>query len=89
MRHFEVPGAGGFLLATRGGGATTIFPEGEAAEYFSDSEECIAKARNYIANDALRRQIAERGHAIAAGQHHYENRARQVLRMLEQQLGQD
>lgn len=85
MRHFEVPGAGGFLLSTRSGGATEIFPEGEAAEYFSDPGECISKAETYIANQALRRQIAERGHAAVAGRHQYENRARQILSMLEQQ----
>ncbi|MGB6193518.1 MAG: glycosyltransferase, partial [Terracidiphilus sp.] len=33
MRHFEVPGAGGFLLSTRGGGAVDLFPEAKTGEY--------------------------------------------------------
>lgn len=84
MRHFEVPGAGGFLLSTRSGGAPEILPEGKAAEYFSDSKECIEKAKEFIADETRRRQIAERGHEIVTARHQYTNRARQILTMLEQ-----
>lgn len=87
MRHFEVPGAGGFLLSTRSGGATRLFPEGETGEYFSDIKECIEKAKSYIANDSSRRQLAERAHAAVAAQHQYKDRARQILHMLEQTHG--
>lgn len=84
MRHFEVPGAGGFLLSTRSTGATEALPEGEAAEYFADAKECIEKAKEYISNEAARRRIAERGHAIVAERHRYTDRAREILRMLEE-----
>jgi len=84
MRHFEVPGAGGFLLSTRSGGATNLFPEGETGEYFSDVAECIEKAKFYIANDSARRQLAERAHGAVAAYHQYTDRARQIVKLLEE-----
>lgn len=83
MRHFEVPGAGGFLLSTRSGGATTLFPEGDTGEYFSDVRECVEKARSFIADHAARRQLSERAHVVVAAQHQYVDRARQIVKMLE------
>lgn len=84
MRHFEVPGAGGFLLSTRGGGATELFPEGESGEYFSSVSECVDKARHYIADDSARRELAEKAHVIVASEHQYTDRARQILRLLDE-----
>ncbi len=83
MRHFEVPGAGGFLLSTRGGGATTLFPEEETGEYFSDVPECIAKAKKYIANAMERTSMVARAHAAVAASHQYTNRARQIIELLD------
>jgi len=83
MRHFEVPGAGGFLLSTRGGGATALFPEGETGVYFSDLSECVEKVKQYIADDARRRELALRAHAEVASQHQYTHRARQILCLLD------
>jgi spore maturation protein CgeB len=82
MRHFEVPGAGGSLLSTRGGGATHLFPEGETGEYFADVAECVDKAKYYIANSAARRQLADRAHARVATEHQYTHRALKILQML-------
>lgn len=84
MRHFEVPGAGGFLLSTRSGGATTLFPEGETGEYFSDAAECVEKIRSYLEDDSSRRDLAERAHAKVSAQHQYTDRARQILRLLDE-----
>lgn len=83
MRHFEVPGAGGFLLSTRGSGATSLFPEGETGEYFSDVSECKEKAHRYLANELERRRFAERAHMAVATHHKYTDRARRILRLLE------
>lgn len=82
MRHFEVPGAGGFLLSTRSRGATTLFPEGETAEYFSNLDECVEKARSYIADDSARRNLVDRAHAAVAARHQYTHRAMQLLQLL-------
>jgi spore maturation protein CgeB len=82
MRHFEVPGAGGFLLSTRGGGATELFPEGKTGEYFSTTAECIEKAKWYIANESPRRSLAAAAHLEVCRQHRYTDRAREILRLL-------
>lgn len=84
MRHFEVPGAGGFLLSTRSGGATRLFPEGESAEYFSGTAECVEKIQYYIAHTDERRRIADHAHAIVSSAHQYTDRAREIVEMLHQ-----
>lgn len=84
MRHFEVPGAGGFLLSTRGDGATTLFPEKQTAEYFTDVKECVEKIKNYIANDSARREIVKNAHALVAAKHQYADRAKTILRLLDE-----
>ena len=87
MRHLEVPGAGGFLLSTRGGGATTIFPEGETAEYYSGVDECIEKIDKYLTNESGRRELVERAHAAVASHHTYIDRVQQILRLLDKRQG--
>jgi|GEM_PF-2096194 len=79
MRHFEVPGAGGFLLSTRGGGATRLFPEGESAAYFSDVGECIAQIRDYLAQPEKRRQMIARAHESIRAAHTYTHRMAELL----------
>jgi len=83
MRHFEVPGAGGFLLSTRGGGATTLFPEGQTGEYFSDAEECVEQISRFLVDNSARRELAERAHAEVAAHHQYRDRALQIVRFLD------
>lgn len=84
MRHFEVPGAGGALLSTRGMGATRLFPEGDTGEYFADVAECAEKAQRFIADAEGRRRFASRAHAEVAARHRYADRARQIMHLLEQ-----
>ncbi len=83
MRHFEVPGAGGFLLSTRSGGATELFPERDTAAYFADARECIEMCKHYIHAVDERSQIVERGHAEVASRHTYADRAREIVALLE------
>lgn len=83
MRHFEVPGAGGFLLSTRSGGATRLFPEGQTGEYFSSVAECIEKAKMYISDNSARIQLTERAHAAVAADHQYADRVREILRLID------
>lgn len=83
MRHFEVPGAGGFLLSTRSGGASRLFPDGESAGYFDGVEECISKIGYYLSNPAHRQEIAERAHRRVAEKHCYADRMREVMLLLD------
>jgi len=82
MRHFEVPGAGGFLMSTRGTGASNVFPEGETGEYFSDVLECAEKTKYYIANQFQRKQLTARAHSEVAARHQYSDRARQLVGLI-------
>ena len=84
MRHFEVPGAGGVLLSTRGTGATAIFPEGQTGDYFAGPAECAEKARMYMADQAVRMQFAARAHAAVAGAHQYKHRAAEIVRLFQE-----
>jgi spore maturation protein CgeB len=84
MRHFEVPGAGGFLLSSRDGTATSLFPEGRTAEYYSDIDECVSKANWYMKNMSERRALVQRAHAEVAACHRYLDRAGEILSMLEE-----
>lgn len=79
MRHFEVPGAGGFLLSTRSGGALDLFPEGTHAAYFSDIKECVDTVGHYLRHPEARRQIVSAAHTETAAKHTYVHRAAELI----------
>ena len=80
-KSFEIAGCGGFLLAERSEGHLARFVEDEEAVFFSDFEECLAKIRRYLPDEAARERIARAGHerAVRSG---YHNDA-QVARILD------
>lgn len=82
MRHFEVPGAGGFLLSTRSGGATRLLQEGKVADYFEGIDECTEKIAHYLRRPEERRRIAGRAHAEIAQLHQYTHRIVEITKML-------
>ncbi len=83
MRHFEVPGSGGFLLSTRGGTASRLFPEGDTGAYFTGISECIEACRHFISASDERRALVARAHALVASTHTYADRAQDFLRLVE------
>ncbi len=64
-KSFEIAGCGAFLLAERSAGHRQRFVEDEEAVFFSDLEECAAKIRRYLPDDAARDRIAAAGRARA------------------------
>lgn len=64
-KSFEIAGCGAFLLAERSAGHLQRFTEDEEAVFFSDLEECAAKIRLYLPDEAARNRIAAAGHARA------------------------
>ncbi|WP_263385154.1 CgeB family protein [Granulicella arctica] len=64
-KSFEIAGCGGFLLAERSAGHSQRFIEDEEAVFFSDIEECVAKIRRYLPDEAARTRIAAAGRARA------------------------
>ena len=81
-KSFEIAGCGAFLLAERSAGHRQRFVEDEEAVFFSDAEECAAKIRRYLPDEAARTRIAAAGHARAV-RDGYSNDA-QVERILAQ-----
>jgi spore maturation protein CgeB len=77
MRTFEIPGAGGFALATATMGAKEIFPEGEAGAYFNDTEDLLKKIDYYLDNAEERERIAATARNVVQ-KHTYEKRAKRI-----------
>ena len=68
-KSFEIAACGGFLLAERSAGHSAKFREDEEAVFFTGVEECAAKIRKYLPDEAARARIAVAGHrrAIESG----------------------
>jgi hypothetical protein len=86
-KSFEIAACEGFLLAERSEGHLQRFAEDQEAVYFSTIEECVAKIRRYLPDEAARSRIAAAGRARAE-RSGYDNdrqvgliveRARQIL----------
>ncbi|MDP9038559.1 MAG: glycosyltransferase [Acidobacteriota bacterium] len=60
-KSFEIAACEGFLLAERSEGHLERFREDHEAVFFSDIEECVAKIRRYLPDEAARSQIARAG----------------------------
>lgn len=79
MRTFEVPGCGGFALASRTAGAQAILPEGTAGAYFGNLDECCEQIERFLTRPLERLELAEQAHALVADGHQYIDRAQRVL----------
>ncbi len=64
-KSFEIAACGGFLLAERSAGHLARFVEDEEAVFFDDLEECAAKIKRYLPDEAARERIAAAGQARA------------------------
>lgn len=79
MRTFEVPGAGGFSMATRSGGAKEILVEGRDVSYFSNAEECLNQIEYFLSHKEQRKEMALHAHNLVASEHRYEHRAQNII----------
>ena len=79
-RTFEIPAIGGFMLADRSQEHMEFFKEGQEAEFFSSDDEYLDKLRFYLANDDVRRRVAQAGHerCLRSG-YSYDDRIRCVM----------
>ncbi len=60
-RSYEIPAAGGFLLAPRTAEHLEMYVEGEEAEFYGSVDELEEKARYYLEHEDERRRIAAAG----------------------------
>lgn len=60
-KSFEITACGAFLLAERTPAHIAAFREDEEAVFFSSVEECAAKIRRYLPDEAARNRIAAAG----------------------------
>jgi hypothetical protein len=60
-KSFEIAACGGFLLAERSEGHAERFEEDKEAVFFAGFEECAAKIRRYLPDEAARARIAAAG----------------------------
>jgi spore maturation protein CgeB len=88
MRTFEVPGAGGIMLAPDSPEHREFFEEGKEAFFYQSKDEMVEKARQILALPAA--QAAEilqraRQRSVSSG-YSYEDRTRQAAQAFEQLL---
>lgn len=60
-RSFEIPAAGGFLLAKRTSEHLAMYEEGKEAEFYDSVDELVEKARYYLEHEEERKRIAANG----------------------------
>ena len=65
-KSFEIAGCGSFLLAERSPGHLERFAEDEEAVFFSTLEECAAKIRRWLPDEAGRARVGSAGYLRAA-----------------------
>jgi len=63
QRSYEITAAAAFMLAERTPRHLELFKEDEEAIFFSSFEECLAKIRQYLPDEAARNRVAAAGHA--------------------------
>ena len=78
-RCFEIPAAGGFMLAPHTEDLASLFQEGEEAEYFRSPDEMLDKIRFYLNHETARARIAQAGRQrLLRDGHEALDRARQM-----------
>ena len=78
-RNFEVPGAGGFLLAEYAPGLENFYHFGQEIAIFNSTEELVHKINYYLKNFEERDRIAKAGFKRTRKSHTYEERLQKIL----------
>lgn len=68
-RSYEIPAAGGFLLAKRTDEHAAMYAEGIEAEFFDNADDIVTKVKFYLNNEERRKEVAANGRmrCIASG----------------------
>lgn len=82
-RNFEVPGAGGFLLAEVAPGLERYFEAGVEIETFDSPNQLVEKVRYYLHHPGNRDAIAQAGHRRTVNEHSYERRIAEIVQTVQ------
>jgi spore maturation protein CgeB len=78
-RNFEVPGAGGFLLAEHAPGLDQFYTPDTEMVTFKTLEQLVEQAQYYLAHPQERDRIAHAGYERTLREHTYEHRMEAVV----------
>ena len=81
-RLFEVTGSGTMLLAFHQESISEYFEIGKELITFKDEEDCLQKINYYLQNTAELEKIADAGRIRTLKEHTFENRANQLLTII-------
>jgi hypothetical protein len=82
MRFFEIPCVGGLQVCSLCPEMENKFKHGETIFYYRKLEELPDMIRSLLNNDSLRKQVAQKAHAMVLSEHTYKHRAQQILELL-------
>ncbi len=82
-RTFHIPASGGFLLHERTDEVSNYYIEDKEITCFGNKEELISKIRFYLEHESERMKIKMEGHKRALKDHSLDNRAKDLLKVIE------
>jgi hypothetical protein len=71
--------AGGFYLGAGTPGMESLLRDGEHCAWYRDVDSCVAQARRYLGDPALRERVRARGERFVREHHTFDQRARNIL----------
>jgi spore maturation protein CgeB len=78
-RHFEINGCGAFQLSYYVEGLERHYEIGREVAVYLDPDDLVQKVALYLADEVLRKSIAEAGHTRTVTDHTFEVRFRHVF----------
>lgn len=86
IRSFEITSVGSFLLTNENEQILNYFIPGKEIETFGSSEELLEKIIFYLKNEEKRENIASAGYKRCNEQHSLENRAKELVELIEKHI---
>lgn len=81
-RTFETLGCKTFLLTNKTENLDKLFVIGEHLDIYTTKQDLLDKVKYYLSNDYIRNKIAENGYNYVRENHTYVNRAKDVVRII-------
>ncbi|MBI4429532.1 MAG: glycosyltransferase family 1 protein, partial [Ignavibacteriales bacterium] len=81
-RNFEIPGAGGFLLAGKAEYLENYYVPGKEIEVFENLGDLVEKINYFLAHEAEREEIRRLGHERTLQEHTFEKRLNDIFKAM-------